>query len=99
MDAAHARRPITTIVHGCAPGADTLADEWAAANCVRVDQFPAAWKTLGPAAGPIRNQQMVDAGADGVIAFPGGRGTADCVRRAEGAGIAAWRPFGPGFDE
>lgn len=40
-----------------------------------------------PAAGPRRNQVMVDKGADLVIAFPGGSGTADCVRRARAAGI------------
>ncbi len=28
-----------------------------------------------------------DLGADLVLAFPGGRGTADCVRRARGPGI------------
>jgi len=30
---------------------------------------------------------MADAGADLCIAFPGGRGTADMVRRARAAGI------------
>ncbi|MEV7770478.1 DUF2493 domain-containing protein [Kitasatospora sp. NPDC086791] len=46
-----------------------------------------------PAAGPRRNQAMVDAGARYCLAFllPGSRGTADCVRRAEAAGIPVWR--------
>jgi len=40
-----------------------------------------------PAAGAYRNQEMVDSGIDILIAFPGGTGTADMVRRAEEAGI------------
>jgi YspA, cpYpsA-related SLOG family len=42
-----------------------------------------------PSAGPLRNQQMVDDGADILIAFPldSRSGTADCMMRAEKAGI------------
>lgn len=42
-----------------------------------------------PAAGAYRNQQMIDAGADVVLAFPLNEspGTRDCIRRAERAGI------------
>ena len=46
--------------------------------------------TYCPAAGSYRNQEMVDLGADLVLAFPGGTGTADCVRRAKAAGIEVW---------
>jgi hypothetical protein len=83
-----------TLVHGdCPTGADVLADE------VWWETFPttpippeihrANWKLNGRAAGPIRNQQMIDQGADVCIAFPLGdsRGTRDCIRRAEAAGI------------
>ena len=39
--------------------------------------------TYGKAAGPIRNQQMLDEGKpDVVIAFPGASGTADMINRA-----------------
>lgn len=34
-----------------------------------------------------RNQEMVDAGADICVVFPGGGGTADCSERARKAGI------------
>lgn len=53
------------------------------------EPHPAEWHRLGPRAGPIRNQAMVDAGADVCLAFasPGSRGTWDCVRRAREAGI------------
>lgn len=42
-----------------------------------------------PAAGPRRNQKMVDLGADVCLAFPLGesKGTRDCMRRAKAAGI------------
>lgn len=40
------------------------------------------------AAGGIRNQRMLDEGKpDLVLAFPGGKGTADMVRRARKAGV------------
>lgn len=46
-------------------------------------------KTYCPLAGPLRNQVMVDLGADLVLAFhrDGSRGTGDCVRRAQEAGL------------
>jgi len=48
----------------------------------------AKWSKHGRAAGPIRNQEMIDeCKPDLVVAFPGGRGTADMVRRAKAAGI------------
>jgi hypothetical protein len=40
-----------------------------------------------PAEGHYRNQRMVDSGLDLLIAFPGGNGTADMVRRCKAAGI------------
>jgi hypothetical protein len=50
--------------------------------------YMADWDGLGRKAGPIRNQRMLDEGKpDLVIAFPGGRGTADMVRRAREAGV------------
>lgn len=78
----------TILIVGGAPGADTLAEEWADVWGVRKRVFLADWATHGKAAGPIRNQRMIDEGKpDLVVAFPGGRGTADMVRRARSAGI------------
>lgn len=81
-----------TLVHGAAPGADQVAASvahwflgWA------TEAHPADWKRHGRAAGPIRNAEMAAAGADMCLAFPGGRGTADMVRRAEAAGIPVRR--------
>jgi hypothetical protein len=77
------------IIHGGAKGADTLADEWARGHQIPTKCYPAAWQLYGRRAGPIRNQQMLtDGKPDLVIAFPGGRGTADMVRRAKLAGVS-----------
>jgi hypothetical protein len=88
LDALRLSRGVTVIISGCARGADTLGLEWAKARGIEVARFPADWEKHRRAAGPIRNQQMLDEGRpDLVIAFPGGRGTADMVGRATAAGI------------
>ena len=89
LDFLHATRgPITDIIHGGSRGADMLAHEWANRNNIRMWPYLADWKTLGRSAGPIRNQRMIDDGRpDMVVAFPGGKGTADMIKRAEVAGI------------
>lgn len=76
------------LMHGDARGADRLSGQWASIFCVPVKKFPAEWGLHGKAAGHIRNQQMLDEGKpDLVVAFPGGKGTADMVRRAKAAGV------------
>jgi predicted Rossmann-fold nucleotide-binding protein len=76
------------IVCGGGVGADAYAIYWARdRECIH-HVYPAKWKVHGNKAGPIRNQEMLDSSKpDLVIAFPGGRGTADMVRRAEKAGV------------
>lgn len=77
----------SAVITGGASGADRIAEEWAR-PVVPVETYKADWTKYGKAAGPIRNQQMIDEGKpDAVLAFPGGRGTADMVRRAVSAGI------------
>ena len=84
----HNDRRITAIIHGGATGADTYAARWGAWYGVDVLKFAARWSTEGRGAGPKRNQRMLDVGKpDLVVAFPGGRGTADMVRRARAAGV------------
>lgn len=79
--------PDAVLVHGACSGADTLAartwEDWGG----KTESHPADWTQHGKAAGPLRNQEMVDSGIDFLVAFPGGRGTADMVRRAEAAGV------------
>jgi hypothetical protein len=56
---------------------------------MKIEAHRADWSKHLRAAGVIRNQEMVDAGADVCFAFPTGeaKGTRDCIRRAEKAGI------------
>lgn len=86
----HANPHISEIIHGGATGADAHAAEWAYLRGVKQTPFPVTpeeWRRIGKKAGPLRNQAMVDTRPDLVVAFPGGRGTTDCVRRAVHAGI------------
>lgn len=84
----HELRPCI-VIEGGARGTDRLARHLAERLGLPVETFPADWKTRGKAAGPIRNQEMLDAGVDIVLAFPGpkSRGTWDMVRRAEKRGV------------
>jgi len=62
------------IVSGAAPGADTLAIEYAKDRGIAYDAMPANRNKYGGAAGPIRNKAMLDAHPDieMVVAFEGG---------------------------
>ena len=76
------------IIHGGAPGVDSFAGDWACLNWIKESIYRPNWKSLGKAAGPIRNQQMLEEGKpDLIIAFPGGRGTEDMIGRAQKAGV------------
>ncbi len=78
----------SVVIHGAALGADGLAADWCATNNVPTEPYYPEWGKWGKAAGPIRNQRMIDEGKpDLVLAFSGGRGTADMVYRADKAGI------------
>ena len=89
LAAIHGERPISLVIAGGARGADTLGAEWAKGQGIPCEVYMADWEGLGRKAGPIRNQRMLDEGKpDLVVAFPGGRGTADMVRRAHAAGLA-----------
>lgn len=86
---------ITAIIHGGALGADEGAGYWAHGEGIPAVRFPANWRKHGKAAGPIRNAKMIaDGKPDVVIAFPGGRGTADMIRQAEAAGVPVIRATG-----
>jgi hypothetical protein len=53
-----------------------------------VVRYPPNWERLGKRAAKLRNDFMlVDSRPDYVIAFPGGRNTADLVAKALAAGI------------
>jgi len=95
LDFMHAQYPITLIIHGDAKGADSLAGEWAKERGIECKPFPADWTRYKNAAGPIRNTQMLAEGKpQGVLAFPGGNGTADMIKKSIKAGLLVWSPYG-----
>lgn len=95
LDRAHARRPIKLIIEGGAKGADRLGRQWAAIRAIPCVTFEADWDTYKKGAGFRRNVQMlVEGKPDGVIAFPGGTGTAHMVRCAQAAKVTVWQPYG-----
>ena len=72
----------SVVIQGGAPGADRLAAKWADVNGVPLVTYPAL-RSRGKAAGPLRNRFMMeDRRPDLVVAFPGGRGTRDCIAKA-----------------
>lgn len=104
-DVDHAVKPHTVVVGDCLTGADLFAREFwqeiidSVGNPEtqeNLDVHEADWDAAAREgnrrkAGPLRNQAMVDSGADVCLAFykagAGNRGTRDCVTRARAAGI------------
>ena len=78
------------IMSGKCRGADAHGEAWAGVQGLTVEVYPAQWSTYGRRAGPLRNQQMIDAGARGLVVLTRGasRGSRDMLRRASGAGLA-----------
>ena len=87
LDKVYAAKPDLFIIHGGAAGADQRAAEWAASRGVPCAEVPAHWDYFGKKAGPTRNGWMLRLKPAGVVAFPGGDGTADCVAQARIAGV------------
>lgn len=83
--------------HGaCKKGADAMARNWFTYQYYQglvpwdaMKEYAAEWDGFGKAAGPLRNQAMVETGADRVLAFRlnHSSGTTDCMDRAARAGI------------
>lgn len=80
------------IVHGAYRGADNLAEAAAVALGYETDPNPADWNKHKRGAGPIRNKQMVDKGADLCLGFPVGEsaGTYGCMDLAAEADIQTY---------
>lgn len=87
-----------TIVHGGARGADRMAGRFVdqarafllgKGISLKEEIHNADWTRDGKAAGVIRNQKMVDLGADIAVAFHKNksRGTAHCIQACQKAGI------------
>lgn len=90
LDILYAEHPDLVVVQGGARGADKLARDWAHSNSVPLVTYEANWKEAGKRAGPQRNHKMLSEGAQLVVAFPGGRGTEDMVKRALAAKVPTY---------
>lgn len=82
-----------TIIHGCAVGADSMADAIARDLGLSVEPHPANWSEFGKRAGYLRNVEMVESGADICLAFirDSSRGATMCADIASKAGIPVRR--------
>lgn len=87
---------VDVIVHGAAPGVDSVVAELFNGSDVELRPYPANWDKWGRSAGPIRNQTMLEMEhlystekIDLVLAFPthDSKGTWDMVERAVKARI------------
>lgn len=99
-----AGRPVLHLIHGGARGADRAVAEAGVQLGWPVLAVPAQWQRYGRGAGMLRNGRMLEQAIAtakaastaeqlvkvGVIAFPGGAGTAGMVRLARSAVPAGW---------
>lgn len=83
------------IASGDAQGADALVEEWIKSRertDINYQVYVADWGSHNRSAGPIRNKKMLVDNTDGVVvAFPGGKGTMNCVGQAKEMGIPVLR--------
>lgn len=92
LDAAAERLGLSVVIEGEQTGADALSKRWAEQRGITVCPFPADWNRYGKTAGPLRNGRMLAEGKpDVVIAFPGGFGTWDMVKKAQAAKVRVHR--------
>jgi hypothetical protein len=83
-----------TVIHGGARGVDSIAGGMARGLGITVEEFPADWRRHPKVAGFIRNQAMLESGAELVVAFKRGfdrtlsrGGTEHMCRIADDAGV------------
>lgn len=95
LDTFHRAHPISLVIHGAAPGADSLAEDWAKSRAVPYLGHPAHWALHGTKAGRLRNVQMLQWQPEIVLAFPGDAGTHVMLEIARDAGIPSTRYVPP----
>lgn len=81
----------SVVVSGAARGADKAGEEWAEANGIPVDPYPADWDEHGEAAGFLRNAEMAR-NADALIALWDGEseGTRHMIECAKAQGLRVY---------
>jgi len=93
LDKIHTLRGIAEVIQGeCPTGADRWAREWATGYGIPLTRCRAEWETHGKRAGPLRNRYMLTLRPDGVVCFPGGKGSADMASAATEAGVPVYYP-------
>lgn len=88
----HGTGPEVEMLEGGARGADNTAANIAKAYEWTVSEYQAHWVYYGRRAGHVRNGWMLDRKPLFVLAFPGGRGTANMIEQAEARGISVVGP-------
>lgn len=84
LNAIHAIRPILEVIEGGATGADSIAGNWAKMYGEKLTVVLPDYRKHDPKVAPlIRNSQMAELNPDLLIAFPGGSGTADMIKKAK----------------
>jgi hypothetical protein len=85
---------ILFLVGDCPTGADRIAKSFLETAGWPYKEFYADWARDGRAAGPLRNREMIDFGAELLIAFPDSdsRGTKDCAIYAASKGVEVYFP-------
>lgn len=80
------------LVHGAAKGADEMCATFAKRWGWDVEPHPADWRGMGAKAGPMRNLQMIELGADLCVVFLFNRspGTTHLRDQAIGANIPTY---------
>lgn len=96
IDYLHKKSTVAFLIVGDARGADANALAWAKARKVPYKCFKADWELHGKAAGAVRNTEMVkyglENGINGLVAFPGGRGTLNMKNQCRYKDIKIWEP-------
>jgi hypothetical protein len=86
--------PDLVIVQGGASGVDSSFKLACQEMGIACEEFPARWDELGKRAGPVRDSEMVLAGAGYCLVFhpfsPRSKGSKDCASQAIEAGISTW---------
>lgn len=89
MNMLHADTPVTLVMHGGTNGADWLAKYWADGMSIPKEEYKdPRWLGTSRNVGNRKNHFMLkESKPDIVVAFPGGKNTADMIKQAKKAGI------------
>lgn len=86
----HVERTRDIVIQGGATGVDSIVKNWCKRNGVHCAEVQALWDTLGKSAGPRRNRMMLELNPGKLLAFAGGKGTADMVKAARVRGVTVY---------